>query len=168
MRLLFGVATDEDIKAQINLLGKAFRGRVTNVLNKELNLLRRNGVTGEHLLSPTQHELLAGSPRRLPHSSDTGNYLQRSVLGLKKPKMAAELWGALLAYEFDEVPLGSEYALDILAHMHDVQDATFHDSAYHVLALRTKGLYLMADATYLKRAKRKGHVELLDEWQGPR
>lgn len=50
LRLLFGATTDEDIKAQINLLEKAFRGPVTKALNKELNLLRRNGVTGEGLL----------------------------------------------------------------------------------------------------------------------
>jgi hypothetical protein len=50
MRLLFGVTTDEENKAQINVLEKAFRGRVTKALNKELNLLRRNGVTGEGLL----------------------------------------------------------------------------------------------------------------------
>ena len=36
-----------------------------------------------------------------------------NVLGMKKPRMAVELMSALLAYEFDEVPLGSEYALDI-------------------------------------------------------
>lgn len=51
MRLLFGVTTDEEIKAQINVLEKAFRGRVTKALNKELNLLRRNGVTGGSLLT---------------------------------------------------------------------------------------------------------------------
>jgi predicted nucleic acid-binding protein len=90
-----------------------------------------------------------------------------NVLGMKKPRMAAELMSALLAYEFDEVPLRSEYALDVLAHMEEVQGVTFYDSAYHVLAVRTKGLYLTADEKYLKRAKRKGHVELLDEWQGP-
>ena len=39
-----------------------------------------------------------------------------NVLGLKKPKMALELMGALLAYEFDEVPLRNEYALDVLEH----------------------------------------------------
>ncbi len=91
-----------------------------------------------------------------------------NVLGVKKPRMAVELMSALLAYEFDEVPLRSEYALDVLAHMHGVQGVTFYDSAYHVLVLRTKGIYLTADATYLKRARHKGHVELLDEWQGPR
>ena len=50
MRLLFGVTTDEESKAQINVLEKAFRGRVTTAINKELNLLRRNGVTGGSLV----------------------------------------------------------------------------------------------------------------------
>jgi predicted nucleic acid-binding protein len=90
-----------------------------------------------------------------------------NVLGMKKPRIAVELMSALLAYEFDEVLLGDEYAIDVLAHMYDVPGVTFYDSAYHVLALRTKGLYLTADAAYLKRAKRKGYIELLDEWQGP-
>ena len=90
-----------------------------------------------------------------------------NVLGLKKPRMATELMGALLAYEFDEVPLRTEYVLDVLAHMQDVPGVTFYDSAYHVLALRTKGLYVTADRAYVKRAKRKGHVRLLSEWQGP-
>jgi predicted nucleic acid-binding protein len=90
-----------------------------------------------------------------------------NVLGMKKPKMAAELMSALLAYEFDEVPLRSEFALDVLAHMQELQGVTFYDSAYHVLAMRAKGLYLTADTAYLRRAKRKGHIALLDEWQGP-
>lgn len=89
-----------------------------------------------------------------------------NVLGLKKPGMAIELMGALLAYEFDEVSLRTEYALAVLEHMKDVDGVTFYDSAYHVLALRTKGLYLTADAAYVKRAKRKGHVSLLSEWEG--
>lgn len=87
-----------------------------------------------------------------------------NVLGLKKPGMATELMGALLSYEFDEVPLRTEYALAVLEHMKDVGGVTFYDSAYHVLALRTRGLYLTADTTYVKRAKRKGHVQLLGEW----
>ncbi|GKS64444.1 hypothetical protein YTPLAS72_17480 [Nitrospira sp.] len=90
-----------------------------------------------------------------------------NVLGLKKPKLASELMGALLAYEFDEVPLQADYALDVLAHMQEIPGVTFYDSAYHVLALRTMGCYVTADAMYLKRAKRKGRVELLSEWQGP-
>ena len=90
-----------------------------------------------------------------------------NVLGMKKPKIATELMSALLAYEFDEVSLSTDYALEVLAHMRDVPGVTFYDSAYHVLALRTNGVYLTADMTYLKRAERKGRVEFLNEWQGP-
>lgn len=90
-----------------------------------------------------------------------------NVLGLKKPRMATELMSALLAYEFEEVHLRTEYALDVLEHMRNVSGVTFYDSAYHVLALRTKGLYVTADTAYVKRAKRKGHVVLLGEWRGP-
>ena len=90
-----------------------------------------------------------------------------NVLGLKRPDMAVELMSALLAYEFDEVPLRTEYALAVLEHMREVKQVTFYDSAYHVLAIRTKGLYLTADAVYVKRAKRKGHVALLHDWHDP-
>lgn len=90
-----------------------------------------------------------------------------NVLGLKKPAMAKELMSALLAYDFDEVPLRPEYCLGVLEHMEDVKGVTFYDAAYHVLALRLRGLYLTADAAYVKRAKRKGHVVLLADWEGP-
>lgn len=90
-----------------------------------------------------------------------------NILGLKKPSVATEVMSALLAYEFDEVPLRSEYALAVLEHMGEVKQVTFYDSAYHVLALRTKGLYVTADQAYVKRAKRKGHVVLLSEWEAP-
>ncbi len=89
-----------------------------------------------------------------------------NVLGLKKPAMAVELMSALLAYEFDEVPLRTEYGLAVLEHMREVKHVTFYDSAYHVLAIRVKGLYLTADMAYVKRAKTKGHVALLAEWKG--
>ncbi|MBW2146070.1 MAG: helicase [Deltaproteobacteria bacterium] len=49
MRILFETTSDEDVKAQINLLEKAFRGPVTTAVNRELNLLRRSGVSGDSL-----------------------------------------------------------------------------------------------------------------------
>ena len=90
-----------------------------------------------------------------------------NVLGLKQPKLARELLSVLLAYDFEEVPLGKEYAGEILDHMREVNGVTFYDSAYHVLALRMKGLYLTADNAYVRKSKRKGHVTLLSEWEGP-
>ena len=90
-----------------------------------------------------------------------------NVLGLKQPKMATDLMSALLAYEFEEVPLRTDYGLAVLEHMRDVNGVTFYDSAYHVLALKCKGLYVTSDRAYVKRAKQKGHVALLDEWERP-
>ena len=50
LRVLFGLTGDEDVKGQINLLEKAFRAPITRALNQELNRIRRNGITGQHLL----------------------------------------------------------------------------------------------------------------------
>jgi predicted nucleic acid-binding protein len=91
-----------------------------------------------------------------------------NVLGMKQPAMAVELMSALLAYDFEEVPLHTAYCLAVLEHMHDLKGVTFYDSAYHVLALQSKGLYVTADAAYVKRAKQRGHVALLSEWEGRR
>ncbi|MCK4245216.1 MAG: hypothetical protein KAX20_06275 [Candidatus Omnitrophica bacterium] len=49
LRVMFGATEDEDVKGQINILEKAFRGRITTAINRELNLLRRNGVSGNDL-----------------------------------------------------------------------------------------------------------------------
>lgn len=49
LQLIFKNARDEDVSAQISTLEKAFRGTITTAVNRELNLLRRNGVTGTAL-----------------------------------------------------------------------------------------------------------------------
>jgi superfamily II DNA or RNA helicase len=50
LRLLFGNTEDDDLKGQINILEKAFRGAITTAINRELNLVRRNNVAGHELL----------------------------------------------------------------------------------------------------------------------
>ncbi len=55
LQLIYMEANGEDLKAQINLLERAFRGAITDALNRELNLLRRNGVTGDALLRNLSH-----------------------------------------------------------------------------------------------------------------
>jgi len=50
LRVLFGATTDEEVKGQINILERAFRGPITGAINRELNLLRRNGMTDTNLL----------------------------------------------------------------------------------------------------------------------
>jgi hypothetical protein len=60
--VLFRASEDEDRKGQITLLEKAFRNPLTKALQRELNLLRKNGVSGEALLKSlarlySQHNL---------------------------------------------------------------------------------------------------------------
>jgi hypothetical protein len=49
IRILFEHADDET-KARLNILEKAFRMSPSPAVNKKLNFLRRNGVVGENLL----------------------------------------------------------------------------------------------------------------------
>jgi len=50
LRVLFNATDDNNVKAQINLLEAAFRKTLTRALIKELNKIRRNGITGESFL----------------------------------------------------------------------------------------------------------------------
>jgi len=50
LRIHFGAVEGEEIKGQINLMEQVFRASTTAAVNRELNLLRRNGVTGQDLL----------------------------------------------------------------------------------------------------------------------
>jgi hypothetical protein len=50
LSVLFRASEDEDQKGQITLLERAFRNPLTKALQRELNLLRKNGVSGEALL----------------------------------------------------------------------------------------------------------------------
>ncbi len=50
LRLQYEQQKDEENKAEISVLDKVFRGPLSRAVIKELNLLRRNGVSGEVLL----------------------------------------------------------------------------------------------------------------------
>lgn len=50
LRILFEASQDEDIKQNVNVLEKVFRGPLTGAVKRELNQLRRNSVIGEGLL----------------------------------------------------------------------------------------------------------------------
>jgi len=49
IRVLFGATEDEEARARLNLLERAFCGTLSPVLRRELNKLRRNGVAGQNL-----------------------------------------------------------------------------------------------------------------------
>ncbi|MBI4632435.1 MAG: helicase [Deltaproteobacteria bacterium] len=69
LRILFEAATDEEIKGNVNILEKAFRGALTGAVKRELNQLRRNAVAGEALYKHLiriydQHNLKDATARR--------------------------------------------------------------------------------------------------------
>jgi len=75
LRVIFGLSTDEDFKIQINILEKTFRGSMTTAINRELNRIRRNGMTGEHLIRALtdlyhQHSMRDWSDRRRQRFED--------------------------------------------------------------------------------------------------
>jgi hypothetical protein len=74
LRVLFGAAGDEDLKGQINILEKAFRGSITTAINRELNLLRRNSVIGQDLLK---------NLTRLFHQHNMRDWMDRRGLQLE-------------------------------------------------------------------------------------
>jgi len=75
LRILFEATQDEDVKAQVNILEKAFRGSITTAINRELNLLRRNGVSSQNLL-----KALA----RIYHQHNMREWLDRRSLQLEE------------------------------------------------------------------------------------
>ncbi len=50
LQVLFKQDTDEDVRAQINILERAFREPLTAAMKRELNRIRRNGINGKYLL----------------------------------------------------------------------------------------------------------------------
>ena len=72
LRIIFASTEDEDKKAQLNILEKAFRLPVILPVNRELNFFRRNGITGGQLES----ELT-----RVYHHFQLGARLDRQAAG---------------------------------------------------------------------------------------
>lgn len=69
LRVLYDATQDDDIKQNVNVLEKVFRGSLTGAVKRELNQLRRNSVTGEGLLRNLgriydQHNLKDASAQR--------------------------------------------------------------------------------------------------------
>jgi predicted nucleic acid-binding protein len=93
-------------------------------------------------------------------------YEVANVLGLKASSTAKESMAVLLAFHFAEQSLDHDYCMDVLDLMYETNGVTFYDAAYHVLALRSGGILLTADARYAKKASgKKREVTLLSEWR---
>jgi hypothetical protein len=51
MKAFFSNTEDADLRGQINILDAAFKKPLTTAIKKQINVLRRNGVTGRQLLN---------------------------------------------------------------------------------------------------------------------
>jgi len=76
LRVMFEAARDEDEKGQMRILEQAYSGPITAAVNRELNLLRRNGVTGVDLLRALgriyqQHDLRRAAERAAAGLAET-------------------------------------------------------------------------------------------------
>jgi helicase-like protein/phospholipase D-like protein len=77
LRILFGATEDEELKAQINVLEKAFRApNLTSAVKKELNSIRRNSMLGEKLYNALV---------RLYQQHDIREWLDRKVNAAEQP-----------------------------------------------------------------------------------
>ena len=75
LRVLFEGTAEEEVRSNINVLEKTFRGTLTGAVKRELNQLRRNGVTGDSLYRNLiriydQHSLKDGGGRRILEPED--------------------------------------------------------------------------------------------------
>jgi hypothetical protein len=75
IRVSFEATKDEDMRTQLNLLERAFRGVITSAINRELNLLRRNGVSGAELINALS---------RIYHQHSMKDIIDRRALQLEE------------------------------------------------------------------------------------
>jgi predicted nucleic acid-binding protein len=90
-----------------------------------------------------------------------------NVMAMKQPALAREAMETLLAHGFPEAPLEREYCFDVLRWMGEVGGVSFYDASYHVLAVRSGGVYVTADREYLRKAGQRKDVALLADWTAP-
>ncbi len=98
------------------------------------------------------------------HLPTLWRYEAGNVLGRKVPRLASECIRTLLAYDFVEHSLESDYCLETLRFMRGLPAVSFYDASYHVLAIRLHGTFVTADQQYLSHARRRGRVISLLHW----
>ena len=89
-----------------------------------------------------------------------------NILGLKRPGAARQLLQAMVDLELEERnPVA--YLEDIYRLMTKYK-VTFYDAAYHALAIHAGGVFLTADAAYVRKTSAAGHIDELKDWRLPK
>lgn len=74
-----------------------------------------------------------------------------------------DLLEALMAFGLEESRMDSKRMNQAVA-LTRRYNVTFYDAAYHALALAEKGVFVTADAKYVRKAGKAGAVVILKEW----
>lgn len=85
-----------------------------------------------------------------------------NIVGMKQPDDAEALLGTMIDIQIPEAPL-RDYLVRSFELMRDYK-VTFYDAAYHSLAIERGGTMVTADAAYVRKTSKSGHVMLLREW----
>ena len=85
-----------------------------------------------------------------------------NVVGLKQPDDALELMTAMTSLGLPEAA-PSVFMTGALRLMKD-RRVTFYDAAYHATALAQDGVFVTADAAYLRRVRAEGGIVHLADW----
>jgi len=85
-----------------------------------------------------------------------------NIVGMKQPARALRLMQRLTDYKFDEEPVHAIYekAFDLMNRF----KVTFYDAAYHAVAINHAGTFISADAAYVRKTVRIGHIQRLGDW----
>jgi predicted nucleic acid-binding protein len=86
-----------------------------------------------------------------------------NVLGREDPLGAGPIMEELLGYRFEEADPTPELCRAAFGLMKAFR-VTFYDAVYHAVALLRKGVLVTADEGYFRKARNKGRVVLLRDW----
>jgi predicted nucleic acid-binding protein len=89
-------------------------------------------------------------------------YEVANVVGLKQPDHAVELMTAMALLGLPEA-VPQVFMAEALRLMKS-RRVTFYDAAYHATALVREGVFVTADAAYLRNARAEGRAVHLAEW----
>ena len=87
-----------------------------------------------------------------------------NILGLKKPKQAAEIMDIFIGYSFNEYDMTAELCRKSLELMKRY-GVTFYDAVYHAVAVLKGGTLLTADESYCAKVKDLSNLVRLSEWK---
>ena len=87
-----------------------------------------------------------------------------NTLARRFPDDAEELLRALTDFGLTEARLDSRWRTRAVS-LAVTYGVTFHDAAYHAVALSLGGVFVTADERYVRRASGAGGIMLLRQWR---